>query len=192
MGKQRPVLSGLMAVIGVVALYRAEVKPRMYAWGARDENVAAPLPCDELIRADGPRTTRAVTIDAPVESVWPWIAQIGEDRAGFYSYSWLERAAGAMIHNANVIHPEWQELRVGDTVWLARRYGEAARQVVHRENGWTSLLVRGSGGAVGHAVFDIPHFVMEQKMMRGMRDRAQEAFRKQVRGTDSVEAAANA
>ena len=130
MGKQRPVLSGLMAVIGVVALYRAEVKPRMYAWGARDEDVAAPLPCDELIRADGPRTTRAVTIDAPVESVWPWIAQIGEDRAGFYSYSWLERAAGAMIHNANVIHPEWQDLRVGDTVWLARRYGEAARQVV--------------------------------------------------------------
>ena len=226
MGKQRRVLSGLMAVIGVVALYRAEVKPRMYAWGARDEDVAAPLPCDELIRADGPRTTRAVTIDAPVESVWPWIAQIGEDRAGFYSYSWLERAAGAMIHNANVIHPEWQDLRVGDTVWLARRYGEAARQVVvavkpnshlvlmspddfervlrgekasggwgfylRRENGWTWLLVRGSGGAVGHAVFDIPHFVMEQKMMRGMRDRAQEAFRNQVRGTDSVEAAANA
>ena len=63
---------------------------------------------------------------------------------------------------------------------------------LRRENGWTWLLVRGSGGAVGHAVFDIPHFVMEQKMMRGMRDRAQEAFRNQVRGTDSVEAAANA
>lgn len=62
--------------------------------------------------------------------MWPWLAQIGKDRGGFYSYSLLERAVGAHIHNANTIHPEWQDLRVGDTVWLARRYGEGARQVV--------------------------------------------------------------
>ncbi len=214
MGKQRPVLSGLGAAIGAVALYRAEVKPRMYTWGADDDEVLRPLPGDELVRAGVPRTTRAVTVDAPVETVWPWLAQIGEDRGGFYSYSWLERAVGAQIHNADVVHPEWQGLQVGDTVWLARRYGERARQVVaavkpnshlvlmspddyervrhgqkasgawgfylHRENGWTRLLVRGSGGAVGHALFDIPHFVMEQKMMRGICDRAHEAYLQQI------------
>ena len=84
----------------------------------------AVLPGDELVQPGVPRTTRAVTIDAPVDAVWPWLAQIGEDRGGFYSYSLLERAVGARIHNADAIHPEWQELRVGDTIWLARRYGE--------------------------------------------------------------------
>lgn len=51
---------------------------------------------------------------------------------------------------------------------------------LHQIDGATRLLVRGSGGAVGHALFDIPHFVMEQKMMRGIRDRAQNAYRYQV------------
>lgn len=170
------------------------------------------LPDNRLVANSEPRTTRALTIDASVEAAWAWLAQIGEDRGGFYSYSLLERAAGAHIHNANTVHPEWQHLRVGDTIWLARRYGDVARQVVaavepksylvlvsaadfdrlsrgekdsgvwafylRRENGWTRLLVRGSGGAVGHAVFDIPSFVvMEQKMMRGIRDRAQKTHR---------------
>ena len=69
-------------------------------------------------------TTRALTIDAPIAAVWPWLAQIGEDRGGFYSYSVLERAVGAHIQNANTVHPEWQDVHVGDTVWLARHYGE--------------------------------------------------------------------
>ncbi len=50
------------------------------------------------------------------------------------------------------------------------------------DDGWTRLLVRGSGGAVGHALFDIPHFVMEQKMMRGIRARAQHGYRERVIG----------
>ncbi len=203
-----------MAAIGLAGVYRAEVKPRMSSWGANADEVGAPLPADELVRAGAPSTTRAITINAPVESVWPWLAQIGENRGGFYSYSWLERAAGAEIRNADVIHPEWQHPRVGDTVWLARRYGEMARQIVaavkpnshlvlmspddygrvqrgekakgawgfylRGGSGRTRLLVRGSGGAVGHALFDIPHFVMEQKMMRGIRDRAEETYRRQA------------
>ncbi len=196
-----------MAAAWAVEFYRGTVRPRMYTWGAHDDEIAAALPGDELVDAHTPRTTRAVTIDAPVESVWPWLAQIGEDRGGFYSYSLLEQAVGAHIHNADAVHPEWQQVHVGDTVWMARRYGDDARQVVaavkpkshlvlvspadyervqrgekamgawsfhlHRDNDWTRLLVRGSGGAVGHVVFDIPHFFMEQKMMRGIRDRAQ-------------------
>ena len=207
MGKQKPLLTALMAAVGLAGIYRAELKPRMYAWGAEEGEVDAPLPGDEMVRADATRTTRALTVDAPVESVWPWLAQIGEDRGGFYSYSWLERAAGAQIHNADQIQPEWQNPQVGDAVWLARRYGQMARQIVaavkpnshlvlmspqdyekvrsggkasgawsfylQGESGRTRLMVRGSGGAVGHAVFDIPHFVMEQKMMRGLARRAE-------------------
>src|SRR5262245_31305839 len=130
MGKQRAWLAALMAVVGAGWLYRGGLRPWMYRWGADDDEVAAALPGDELVAASAPRTTRAITIDAPIADVWPWLAQIREDRGGFYSYSVLERAVGAHIHNANDVHPEWQHIRVGDSVWLARRYGEAARQVV--------------------------------------------------------------
>jgi hypothetical protein len=214
MGKQRTCLAALMAAVGVAALYKGRLRPWMYRWSASDDEITAKLPGDELVAATGPSTTRAVTIDAPIAVVWPWLAQIGEDRAGFYSYSWLERAVGAHIHNSNTIHPEWQDIRVGDSIWLARRYGESARQVVaavepnshlllmssddfervrhglkasgawgfylREQGGWTRLVVRGSGGAVGHAAFDLPHFVMEQKMMRGIRHRAEQLRRDQL------------
>jgi hypothetical protein len=214
MGKQRAWLAGLMVVGSAVALYRGRLRPWMYRWGADDDEVTATLPGDDLVATDTSRTTRAATIDAPITDVWPWLAQIGEDRGGFYSYSLLERAVGADIHNANTVHPEWQDIRVGDSVWLARRYGEVARQVVaalepgsylllmspddyervqcgfkasgawgfylQEQRGWTRLLVRGSGGAVGHMAFDIPHFVMEQKMMRGIRVRAEQLRRNQL------------
>ncbi|MFG1930722.1 hypothetical protein ACGFK1_08685 [Mycobacterium sp. NPDC048908] len=203
-----------MAAIGVFTLYRGRLRPRMYRWGATDDEVMAELPGDELIAATTPTTTRALTIDAPIADVWPWLAQIGEGRGGFYSYSWLERAVGAAIHNADTIHPDWQDVHVGDTVWLARRYGESARLLVaaiepnsylllmspddfkrvqisskakgvwgfylREQDGWTRLLVRGSGGAVGHAAFDIPHFVMERKMMHGIRHRAEQVSRDEL------------
>lgn len=196
-----------MAAVSVGAFYHGRMRPWIYTWGADDEEVAAILPGDELVPAGAPRTTRAVTIDAAPAAVWPWLVQIGEDRGGFYSYSLLERAVGAKIHNANVVHPEWQNLRVGDTVWLARRFGDAGRQIValvapkshlvlmsttdfarvqrgeratgvwafylRRSCGRTRFVVRGTGGAVGHASFDLPHFVMERKMMRGIRNRVQ-------------------
>lgn len=206
MGKQRPMLAAVMAVAGVVGLYRWVVQPRMYNWGATAEEVAAVLPGDDLVEPGSPRTTRAVTIAAPPEAVWPWLAQVGEDRGGFYSYDWLERVAGARIHNAETVHPEWQEVSVGDTVWLARRYGRNASQVVaavapnshlvlmspadfervqrgerafgawafclRPHAGGTRLLARGTGGSVGITGFDIPHFVMERGMLRGIRQRA--------------------
>src|SRR5690349_15342517 len=130
MGQQRPCLAGLMAAVGVVVMYRGGLRPWMYTRGAGKNEVTAVLPGDELVAAGTPRTTRAVTIDAPLRAVWPWLVQIGEGRAGFYSYAFLERAVGARIRNANRIHPEWQDLHVGDTIWLARRYGTHARQVV--------------------------------------------------------------
>jgi hypothetical protein len=189
--------------------YRQHVRPWMSRWGATADEFDAELPGDEIVEDGATSTTRAITVDAPVDDVWPWLVQIGEGRAGFYSYSLLERAAGARIHNAHNIHPEWQQLQVGDTVWLARRYGDGASQVVAEvlpkshlilvspsdyqrlqhggkaSGSWafylrpdgdrTRLLARGSGGAVGQAVFDVAHFIMEQKMMRGIRDRAERA-----------------
>jgi hypothetical protein len=61
---------------------------------------------------------RAVTIQASVTAVWPWLAQVGQDRGGFYSYEWLEDLAGAQIDNADRIRPEWQHREVGEIVRL--------------------------------------------------------------------------
>ena len=204
-------MADLAAVGAVTAMCWGRLRQWIFTWGADDDEVTRVLPGDELVVDGAPRTTRALSIDAPTAMVWPWLAQIGEDRGGFYSYSWLERVVGAHIRNADTVHPEWQDISVGDTVWLARRYGDVARQVVAKvkprshliltspgdlqriqhgemasgswgfhlseQDGWTRLIVRGSGGPVGHALFDIPHFVMEQKMMRGIRQRAERARR---------------
>lgn len=130
MGTQRPALAAGMAVAGIAAVYHWGVRPKLCSWGASAEEIAAELPGDALVAPGAPRTTRGITIDAPVEKVWPWLAQIGENRGGFYSYDFLERLVGARIHNADIVHPEWQELQAGDTVWLARRYGRRATQLV--------------------------------------------------------------
>ena len=55
-----------------------------------------------------------MTIDAPPSAVWPWLMQLGQDRGGFYSYDWLERAFGVDMHNVNEIRPEWQQREVGE------------------------------------------------------------------------------
>lgn len=130
MAKQRPVLAAVLAAAFVAAALSSRIRARIYTWGATPAEVAAQLPGDDLLTPGRRRTTRAVTVDAPIGSVWPWLVQLGEDRGGFYSHDLLERAVGADIHNADTIHPEWQHLHVGDTVWLARRYGSLGSQIV--------------------------------------------------------------
>jgi len=126
MGK-RPCTAALLAVVATVVGYRAGARPWIYRWGSDDDEIGAALPDDNWVAETSARTTRAITIDAPVEMVWPWRVQIGEDRGGFYSYSLLERAVGVDVHNADRIHSEWQDLRTGDIVWLAHRYGETGK-----------------------------------------------------------------
>src|SRR5689334_19364698 len=88
-------------------------------WGATDQEVRAALPGDELISAPDFTATRAITIEATSAQVWPWIAQLGQGRGGFYSYDNLENLAGCDIHSTDRIVPEWQDVKVGDAVRLA-------------------------------------------------------------------------
>jgi hypothetical protein len=62
--------------------------------------------------------TRAITIHAAAANVWPWVAQLGQGRGGFYSYDVLENLVGCDIHSANRIVPEWQHVEVGAEVKL--------------------------------------------------------------------------
>lgn len=102
-------------------------------WGATPAELRRAWPSDELSPQAVEISTRAVTIDAPIDHVWAWLIQIGQDRAGFYSYTWLENLFRCVMPRIERIVPEWQERSVGETVWLARRdryHGEARQKVV--------------------------------------------------------------
>jgi hypothetical protein len=149
-----------------------------------------------------------VSIDAPDWVVWAWLVQIGQDRAGFYSYDGLERLFGADIRNADELRPEWQQRRAGDRVPATQRgylggvFGDqpgwhVAQVVPCRAlvlDGWGSfvvvadgpdrsrLLVRSrmghhdapvAGAALSFIAFELPHFIMERGMLRGIKQRAE-------------------
>jgi len=95
-------------------------RPWFLRWGATDEEVHGTWPGDEMSPDPASEATRAITIHAPVETVWPWIVQIGQDRGGFYSYTWLENLFGARMRNADTIIPNLTR-EAGDTVWMTPR-----------------------------------------------------------------------
>jgi hypothetical protein len=97
-------------------LYLAAIRPAFLRWGATDEEAVRVLPADERIPVSGYQCTRALTIDTPPEKVWPWFAQLGVGRAGFYSYSWLENLLLSSIHNTYRLVPDWQRRDSGDFV----------------------------------------------------------------------------
>ena len=193
--RRRPPGPAVLAT-ALVATYLAAVRPWMLHWGATTEETDKPLPGDDLVPNPGSQSTRAVTVDAAVGAVWPWLAQVGQDRAGFYSYEWLENLAGCRMRNAEQLHPEWQERAIGDTVYLHHAYGlpvaRFERDRMLALKGWgafvveplegerTRLLARGRtarGPAVilNALLIEIPHFVMERKMLLGIKRRAERA-----------------
>ena len=97
-------------VLLLVATYLAVIHPWMVNWGSTATERQMALPGDELHPGPTGHSTQMITINASPDVVWQWLVQIGQDRAGFYTYMWLENLIGADIHNANEIHPEWQTL----------------------------------------------------------------------------------
>jgi hypothetical protein len=179
----------------IVAAYLAVGRPLMLHWGANCEEVHERLPGDETVAGPVVQSTRAVTVDAPVDAVWPWLAQLGQDRGGFYSYENLENLAGCHMHNADTIHPEWQERRPGETVYLHPRSGLRVTRFepgrVLGLEGWGAFVLeprgdgtrliargrtpRGPASIVNALLMEIPHFVMERKMLLGIKRRAEES-----------------
>lgn len=106
-------------VAAVVAAYHWMIRPRVLNWGATAAEADRELPGDEISPPTPLRSTMAITIDAPPEKVWPWVVQQGWQRGGFYSYNRIEHVFGLDLHNADTIHAEWQDLKVGDTIWMS-------------------------------------------------------------------------
>lgn len=97
-------------VAAAAAVYALAVRPRLLRWGASDDELRRPFPGGSVIPGGRRGATMAVTIDAPPSGVWPWLAQMGCDRAGWYSWDRLDNGG---VPSAERIHPEWQELSVG-------------------------------------------------------------------------------
>lgn len=105
------------ASVMLVAWLTPFLRQRRCHWGLSEEEANVPRPGDELVPAPRWSWTHAVQIEAKPEEIWPWLAQMGADRAGFYSYQWLENVVGCEIHNAERVHHEWAH-KVGDKLVL--------------------------------------------------------------------------
>ncbi|MGR0219787.1 SRPBCC family protein [Agromyces sp. ZXT2-6] len=183
-------------------------------WGTRGDEATRSLPGDDILPIADLQATRAISIDAPRAEVWPWIAQIGQNRAGFYSYDWMENLVGIDIHSADRLMPELRIRGVGEAVNLAppvaldvAAFEEGDHLVLRggvgpdgRAQGapydftWAFALVDETGGGTRLVVreryayltpwaaamvepVEFISFLMSERMLRGIRDRAERAPR---------------
>jgi len=131
---------GAVAALGV---YLRWIRPRVFSWGAARDEVSRPMAGDELCLRPQLKATRAVTIDAPPEDIWPWLVQWGWNRAGFYSYDLLDNLGR---RSAEEILPEFQRLAVGDWVPMsAKTTPYTAFRVTRLEPGRLMLWEKASG-----------------------------------------------
>jgi hypothetical protein len=142
------------AVQGSIEIGGAMVTPffraRRSRWGTVDEELTRTYPGDELVPDPKWTADHAITINATPEHVWPWIAQIGQGRGGFYSYQKLENLAGSEIVNTARILDEHQQVRPGDPIRLHVQSPPMTVAIV--EEPTTLVLYGDPAGADGSAV----------------------------------------
>jgi hypothetical protein len=199
------------AVAAAAILYRALLRRRILAWGATNEEADARLPGDELLEdADGV-ATRAITIGAPAAAVWPWIAQMGpRPRGGAYTYDWIENLLGLDMHSVDEVLPEYQHPELGDGFGYGSnrmRYAlvdpERALATQSADGNWvwtfvlderdgeTRLISRnrfrlpGLKDRIGMIPMEPGSLVMERKMLRGIKERAERLAAATPRGDAS-------
>ena len=195
------ILAGLaiLVVIAIVALM-----PWMDRWGATDNEVTASHSGDELVPSPRITYTRAISINAAPEVIYPWIVQLGAEKGGMYSYDWFEtNILQCELMNADRIHEEWQNLKVGDAMKMCPGTSgpppyeiailEPNHAIVmgHKDNskwvevwqfslvpqadGATHLVIRSRNAAQGWFwdVIRPGEFIMMRGMMLGIRERAE-------------------
>lgn len=131
------------ATASVAAVFLSGAHRRL---GASVEEVWMSLPGDELLPTAQVQNDRACTLPAAPADVWPWIAQLGQDKAGFYSWEALENLAGCQIVGATRVHPEWQNIAVGDPF---RLHPDVALRVARVEPGRALVVTSQGGDALG-------------------------------------------
>jgi hypothetical protein len=208
---RRLVALGALAAFAATTerLYRRYLRDRVLTWGATTGEARQRLPGDDLLDPADIVATRVIRIDARPSAIWPWLVQMGPGRAGAYTYDWIENLFGLNMHSADRIHPEWQELSVGDVLRSREdRPGmrveilEPERILSNRseagdwvwtfalvpENGSTRLISRNriamkgatAGQRFGMLVMEPGSLVMERKMLLGIKQRAERLAAEQV------------
>jgi hypothetical protein len=192
---------------GLAIANSALAREKYLTWGATADEVARAMPGDELLTDPDTVATRAITINTGPESVWPWLVQMGPGRGGAYTYDWIENLLGLGMHSADTILPEFQTITVGDTFALgasgprmrvALVGPERALVLVSTDGNWvwsfglypiaggTRLVSRNRIATPGASyatrvfnrlVMEPGSLVMERKMLRGIRERAEKLAR---------------
>ena len=187
----------LVAALG--AMYARLLRRPILTWGATEAEATARLPGDELLEdADG-IATRAITIDAPPSAVWPWLAQMGPSpRGGAYTYDWLENLLRLDMHSVDRVLPEYQHPQVGEGFGFGENQMRYARVdpehvlalrsldgnwvwsfVLEERDGRTRLISRNRfrlprlRDRLGMVPMEPASLVMERKMLRGIKQRAE-------------------
>ena len=196
------ILLGLVVFTITLTIAIALLTPWMDRWGATDEEIAAVFPGDELVPEPASFINRAVTINAAPEDIYPWLLQLDANKAGWYSYTWMEALLNCKMVNADRIHPEWQNLEVGDKVEMcpsgvppayivAQIHPDQAIVMGHQENGeWvdlyqfvimpqedgTSRLILRTRTMMVGGIWTFIHpgaFIMERGLLLGIKERAE-------------------
>lgn len=196
----------LLTGLGTLGVFVAFLfVPRLNRWGATQEEIDATYLGDELVPAPARFINRAITIQASAARIYPWLVQLGADKGGLYSYTRLEALIRCSMVNADRIHPEWQNLQVGDEVKMCRNEPAPPPYIVaqlhpnqaivlgHQDNGqwvdlWQFVLVPQADGATRLIIrtrtmmtggfWDAIQpgvFVMEYGMLHGIKARAEKA-----------------
>jgi hypothetical protein len=186
----------------LAALYPLMRRP-ILTWGATTEEAGSPLPGDELLKEADGVSTRAITIDAPVASVWPWLAQMGPSpRGGAYTYDWIENLLRLDMHSVERVLPEFQHPEVGDTIGLGSNRMRIERVepghvlAWRSEDGnwvWTFVLAESQGttrlisrnrfrlptlaARIGMLPMEPGSLLMERRMLHGIKERAERLSR---------------
>ena len=193
------VIAAGATLAGLSLLYEKLARKPILNWGSTNDEAAAHLPGDELLEdADGV-ATRAITIDAPATAVWPWIAQMGPSpRGGAYTYDWIENLLGLNMHSADHVLAEFQHPEIGEgfgygTNKMVFAIVEPERVLATRSADgnwvWTFILREQDGRTrlisrnrfrlprlrdkVGMIPMEPGSLVMERKMLKGIKERAE-------------------
>lgn len=195
--------TGLVLVLAILIITFALLPSYIHTWGATNEEMTQAMPGDEVLSDPTLTWTHGITIHAHPEEVWPWIAQIGDNRGGFYSYTFIENliAQEDLYHNASEIISEFQDPQPGEGLimdYLTVHAVEPGQYLLAQladvpEVGWTwlwhlypsgeddtRLVIRMRiqptselGNPALTYVMDVGGFVMERRMMQGIKDRAE-------------------
>jgi hypothetical protein len=196
-------LRQLADVISDVPLFLVTplLRPWHRTWGATPQEVASEMPGDRLLPQAQYRCTRAITVGAAPEEVWPWLVQVGVGRAGWYADDLLDNFAHP---SARQIIPELQDIHPGQWLPWIPHPSERTAFVVDSfaapewllwrcpNRTWSWRLVRLPGGKsrvitrmqvlyewhrpltpLTVLLMEVADFPMMRRMLRGIRDRAE-------------------